>query len=244
MSGGILSIFFLFFGLSFGVVVNYVLSRFGCEPSYTLVMFLIGVITAVIVERVIVGTQSNEPLYESVMQWDRLDPDIILYALLPILLFGESQTLSLHHVKKVFYSAALLAIPGAAFTAYMLALLMRHVLGVTWDWNLCWLFGSILCATDPVSVVAMLKSVASSSIAQRRLQYLIVGEALLNDGVALVLFEIVGSLRANKLSGDQITGYFTTYFIKVLFASPLLGLGVGLAATTCMTFLDRRLMSR
>lgn len=243
MAPGILSIFYLFFGISSGVAVNYVLSRLDCEPSFTLVMFLIGVVTAIIAGRV-GGTQSHEPLFEAVLQWGHLDPDVILYALLPILLFGEAQTLSLHHVKKVFYSAALLAIPGAAFTAYMLALLMRHVLGVTWDWNLCWLFGSVLCATDPVSVVAMLKSVASSSNAQRRLQYLIIGEALLNDGIALVLFEIVGSRHANELSGDQVTGYFGTYFVKVLLVSPLLGLVVGLAATTCMTYLDRRLLSR
>lgn len=239
MAPSILSIFYLVFGLSSGVIVNYVLSRLDCEPSFTLVMFLIGVITAIIAG-MLTETQSHETLYEAVGQWVRMDPELILYALLPILLFGEAQTLSLHHVKKVFYSASLLAIPGAAFTAYMLALLMKFALGLTWDWNLCWLFGCVLCATDPVSVVAMLKSVASSTT----IQYLVIEEALINDGIALVLFEIVGSRTANELGGDEITAHFSLYFVKVLLASPLLGLAVGLAATTCMTYLDRRLLSR
>ena len=42
--------------------------------------------------------------------------------------------------------------------------------------------GSILSATDPVAVVALLKSAGASP----KLTILIVGESLLNDGTAMV----------------------------------------------------------
>jgi sodium/hydrogen exchanger 10/11 len=32
-----------------------------------------------------------------------------------------------------------------------------------WDWNFCLAFGSILAATDPVAVVALLKSLGASA---------------------------------------------------------------------------------
>ena len=53
-----------------------------------------------------------------------------------------------------------------------------------WNWQYALTFGSILAATDPVAVVALLKSVGASP----KLTMLISGESLLNDGTAIVLF--------------------------------------------------------
>ena len=46
--------------------------------------------------------------------------------------------------------------------------------------------GAILSATDPVAVVALLKGAGASP----KLTILIVGESLLNDGTAMVLFSL------------------------------------------------------
>jgi len=64
---------------------------------------------------------------------------------------------------------------------------------------------------------------------------MIVCEALLNDGSALVLFGIVASKSATTVTA------FVLYFLRVLFISPLLGIAVGLATTVCLHFFDRRL---
>jgi len=48
------------------------------------------------------------------------------------------------------------------------------------------LFGSIISATDPVAVVAILRELGASEI----LSVSIEGESLLNDGVAILLYEI------------------------------------------------------
>jgi uncharacterized membrane protein len=47
--------------------------------------------------------------------------------------------------------------------ACLLALFAYSVLPFNWSWNYNFLFGSIMCATDPVSVVSLLKSAKASS---------------------------------------------------------------------------------
>jgi CPA1 family monovalent cation:H+ antiporter len=61
----------------------------------------------------------------------------------------------------------------------------------------CVVFGSIISATDPVAVVALLKELGAS----KRLATLIEGESLLNDGTAVVILMI-----ATKMAeGEDIT---------------------------------------
>lgn len=48
------------------------------------------------------------------------------------------------------------------------------------------MFGSIISATDPVAVVALLKQLGAS----KRLSTMIEGESLLNDGTAMVAFTV------------------------------------------------------
>jgi NhaP-type Na+/H+ or K+/H+ antiporter len=236
----VLPILYLFTGLALGIILTWILTRTGWEIDYTVVLFISGVLTAIsaalLKEHVV---DYEETLFSSILAWENINPELVIFAFLPALIFGESQNLNLHTVKKVFWSASLLAIPGAAFTAYLIAVLCKYILNTGWDWRLCWLVGSVLCATDPVAVVAILKSTAAS---QKCLQYLIVLEALLNDGIALVLFGLIDSKPYND-PGSDIPASFTTFFIKVLLVSPLLGLAVGLLTVACLKYFDRRLLS-
>jgi NhaP-type Na+/H+ or K+/H+ antiporter len=105
---------------------------------------------------------------------------------------------------------------------------------ITWNWRLCFVVGAVLSATDPVSVVATLKGLSSSSTSTKKLTYLIVGEALLNDGMALVLFDAV-------TTPDYSTPLeIVIYFIKVIFISPLLGFALGLGAIFILRVANRR----
>ena len=62
-------------------------------------------------------------------------------------------------------------------------------------------FGSIVSATDPVAVVALLRELGAS----KRLATLIEGESLLNDGSAFVLFAIAKQFvkGENPLSSNK-----------------------------------------
>ena len=145
-------------------------------------------------------------------------------------------TLNPHHVRGSFLSAALLAGPGALLGMYMVAALSYFGLPYGWSWNLSCLFGAILCATDPVAVVALLHRVNASP----KLTMLIEGEALLNDGAALVLFNLYYmALEGSKQVLEP--GNVIVYFIKVIFISPLLGFLFGLISVLGISVANRRL---
>jgi NhaP-type Na+/H+ or K+/H+ antiporter len=72
--------------------------------------------------------------------------------------------------------------------AFLTAIVFQKVFvnkGISFEGAL--LFGSIVSATDPVAVVAMLKDLGAS----KKINTLIEGESLLNDGTAMVLFSVV-----------------------------------------------------
>src|SRR3989442_1646818 len=94
--------------------------------------------------------------------------------------------LNVHHLKQTVISATLLAGPGSVFGTVILAILSKYILPYDWSWELCLTFGAILCATDPVAVVALLKESGASP----RITMLVTLEALFNDGAALVLFSL------------------------------------------------------
>ena len=91
--------------------------------------------------------------------------------------------LNWYHVKGGIIQATILAGPGVLFGAVMMSVITKYLLPYNWNWNLAMTFGLILSATDPVAVVALLKSACASP----KLTILIVGESLLNDGTAMVL---------------------------------------------------------
>jgi CPA1 family monovalent cation:H+ antiporter len=68
------------------------------------------------------------------------------------------------------------------------------------------LFGSIISATDPISVLAIFKDLRVN----KRLALIMEGESLLNDGTAVVLFEIVlgGAIAGQWSASKGIEHYF------------------------------------
>lgn len=64
----------------------------------------------------------------------------------------------------------------------------------SFTWTASLMFGSIISATDPVAVVALLKELGAS----KRLSTMIEGESLLNDGTAMVVFLVLFDLVVGK----------------------------------------------
>ena len=81
-------------------------------------------------------------------------------------------------------------------------------------------FGAIISATDPISVLALFRDMAVG----KRLSTLVEGESLLNDGTAAVLYGIlVGAVMTGKL--NVVTGV-GSFFVEVLGGAAV-GLGLG-----------------
>ena len=166
-------LYFFFVGIVTGAFVTYFLNRFAPDLPYTVVVFSLGILFAI-------GTRwSNfEVLGDSIRQWGSIEPNLLIFAFIPALTFGEAMGLSIHHCSKTFVSSCLLAFPGSVLGTFLLAACVKVMLPYEWSWSLCYVFGAILSATDPVAVVALLKTVGISA----SFTVLITQEALWNDG--------------------------------------------------------------
>ncbi|CAM9121030.1 unnamed protein product, partial [Ectocarpus fasciculatus] len=191
------------------------------------VVFLEGIVIAAICDNVELGN-----FKDSVNDWADIDAELILFLFLPVLIFGEAMSLKWHHVKGVFVQSLLLAGPGVGIGAILMASFAKYALPYNWGWNLCMVFGSILAATDPVAVVALLKNAGASP----KLTILIIGESLMNDGTAMVLF----NLFFNMMKGDRYDfGGIVMFFIEMALGAPLLGIAFGLVTVWLMQKADR-----
>src|SRR6476659_9482048 len=82
-----------------------------------------------------------------------LTPDLIVAVFLPTLVFEAAYNLNFTHLRENLRPITILAIPGVLLTATVVAALVHFIGGL--DWPLALLFGAIVSATDPVSVVAI-----------------------------------------------------------------------------------------
>eukprot|EP01034_Spumella_vulgaris_P023864 gene23864-30140_t len=142
--------------------------------------------------------------------------------------------------KSALSSVLILAFPGAIFSAGFIAIAARFVLPYDWTWSLCMVLGAILCTTDAVAIVALLNKAGAPS----RLSYLVVGESLLNDGTALVLYNLLFTLIRNGDSSEQsiTVTQVVVYFARVIVISPLLGLAFGFGALFFVGLANRRML--
>jgi CPA1 family monovalent cation:H+ antiporter len=85
-----------------------------------------------------------------------------------------------------------LATLGVALSAGLTAVGMRFLAG--WPWFAAAVFGTLIAATDPVSVIAAFKEAG----ARGRLLLLIEAESLFNDGTAAVAFGVVVAMASGR----------------------------------------------
>jgi CPA1 family monovalent cation:H+ antiporter len=126
---------------------------------------------------------------------DWLTPDMILILFLPALVFEGSLKLDVRDLIRDSVPLLLLANAGVLLAALVTGYLVHWLIGL--PLLIALLFGSIISATDPISVLAIFKDLR----VDKRLSLIMEGESLLNDGTAVVLFGILfGAVVAEKLS--------------------------------------------
>jgi CPA1 family monovalent cation:H+ antiporter len=93
------------------------------------------------------------------------------------------------------------------------------------------LFGAIISATDPISVLAIFKDLKMD----KRLSVIIEGESLLNDGTAVVVFQI---LFAGIVVGGLGAGRGIAQFLLAVVGGSVLGFALGYAASKITQRID------
>ncbi len=151
----------------------------------------------------------------------RLTKDLVFTVLLPPLLFEAALNLHWGQLRRNFAVVAVLASLGVMLSALVTASGMRYF--ANWSWMDAAVFGALIAATDPVSVIATFKEAK----AKGRLLVLIESESLLNDGTAAVAFGIAVAIAA----GHRFTPVEIAYSaLETIGGGILCGGMVGLAA--------------
>jgi CPA1 family monovalent cation:H+ antiporter len=164
----------------------------------------------------------------------RLSADLVFYVFLPVLLFEAAFNLEARHLREQWRRIVTLAVPGV-LVAFALTALGVYVLGGL-PWATALLFGALIAATDPVSVVSLFHRLGVSE----RLTTLVDAESLYNDGAAAVLFAVV---LAVVVDGHAFTaGWAAGMFVWMSAGGFAVGLAVGYGASWIHRRLDDHLI--
>lgn len=153
---------------------------------------------------------------------DWLTPDVILFLFLPALVFEGSLKLQVLDLRHDAASLLLLANLGVLVAACVTGYVVHWVSGL--PLLIALLFGAIISATDPISVLAIFKDLRMN----KRLSVIVEGESLLNDGTAAALFQI---LLAGFLAGHLALVTGILQFLFAVLGGAILGTTLGYVAS-------------
>ena len=150
-----------------------------------------------------------------------LTRELIFNVLLPPLVFEAAMQLDWRRFRDELFLTLVLAFFGVAIAGIAVAAGMHFVVG--WSWIGSAMFGVLIAATDPVSVIAAFREMK----AEKRLSMVVESESLLNDGAAAVGFAV---LLAMADGGAHSGGELVWAFLLATGGGVLIGLVIsGLA---------------
>ena len=148
----------------------------------------------------------------------QLEPRVLLFVLLPPLLFDAAFRLDERELRSVARPVLFLAVPGTIATAAIVGVVL--VLALNLSIPVALLFGSIVAATDPVAVVGVFRNVGAPT----RLAVIAEGESLINDGVAITLYTAtIGLATAGSLDVAGALGLFLREVVGGVVVGAILG---------------------
>jgi CPA1 family monovalent cation:H+ antiporter len=169
-----------------------------------------------------------------------LTPELVFHIFLPILLFEAAFNIDLSALQQNARPIAMLALPGVLLATVVTAA-VTHTTFRIWNvapgfsWGHALLFGAIVAATDPISVLALFKELGVT----RRLSLIVEGESIFNDGVAVVIFGVLlGMVQGGEFN---VLTAMAQFCVSVLGG---VGIGVllGLSMAKVMSLVDDHLI--
>lgn len=151
-----------------------------------------------------------------------LTPELVLLLFLPPLAFEAAFHLDIDRLRQDLTPVAVLALLGVILSMAVAGLVLVVTLGIPWQVAL--LFGTLIAATDPVSVVAVFRELGVA----KRLSTLMESESLFNDGTSIVLFRLV---LAVVLTGTFSPVAGLLEFARLVLGGMALGFGLGYLAS-------------
>jgi len=136
-----------------------------------------------------------------------LSRELIFNVLLPPLVFEAALQLDWRRFRNELPLTLTLAFVGVTLAGAAVGFGMHSLLG--WSWIGAALFGVLIAATDPVSVIAAFREMK----AEKRLSMVVESESLLNDGAAAVGFAVLLAFAtggSNDLTNSSLAFLWAT----------------------------------
>ncbi|KHJ42154.1 sodium/hydrogen exchanger 3 [Trichuris suis] len=168
------------------------------------------------------------------------DSEIFFNILLPPIIFNAGYSLKKRHFFRNIGSILVYAVFGTSISCVLIGIIMygvTSVVGLPFSLSETLLFGAMISATDPVTILAVLNEVNVDA----NLFALVFGESALNDAVAIVLSQTIEKyspsteLPASSLDGKALVNSCGRFF-GVFFGSMGVGSLVGCVASLFMKF--------
>ena len=163
------------------------------------------------------------------------DNDLFLQIMLPPIIFQAALSIDKQAFRRDLFPILAFAGLGTAFSAIAIGWITHQVSQWGNKEHLPMLdslvFGSLIASIDPVATLSILSGVGVSQT--DTLYTLIFGESLLNDGVAIVLFDALKSYLGDDNEELTQSAYhdIARHFAVVLFGSIGIGIGVGVCSS-------------
>ena len=232
-----LSLFDLFaFLLLLTAAFGWLNQKFFHLPS-NIGLLLMGVVAALSVKLVDVLFPGLQLIADIGNALERIDfYEAVMHGMLAFLLFAGGLHVVWPSLKRRMVPVAVMATLGVVISTVVVGF---GFWGLAWLFGLnlplAWalVFGALISPTDPVAVLSLLKAVRIPQLLEIEMS----GEALLNDGVGVVLFTI---LLAVAVTGDNhvsVPGAVGLFLLEA-FGGGVLGLSTGYVAYRAMRAVD------
>lgn len=151
--------------------------------------------------------------------------DFVLNILLGFLLFAGALHTDWSHIRQQLKQIALFAIGGVIFSTIVIASLLFGLgllLNISLPFIYCLIFGALISPTDPIAVLGIL----TKAKVPKKIESIIVGESLFNDGVGVVIF--IALLELLNIGISEINfAHFGFLFLQEAVGGIAFGLLVG-----------------
>jgi CPA1 family monovalent cation:H+ antiporter len=164
----------------------------------------------------------------------KMTPEIIMVIYLPALLFEASWNID---IKKLFASlkaSIYLATVGVLFSIFFCGWVVGAF--TTFNFAQALLFGAMISATDPITVMAMFRN----SNVDLGLVTLLEAESLFNDGTAVVCYQMLLTVIASHAVPSVWTALLT--FTEDVIGGSAIGLLVGFLGSRAIKYFDDHLL--
>ena len=190
---------------------------------------LISGLGVLLIEAVVPSLQMSE----TIKNWlDEIDFNrTLMNGMLSFLLFAGALHVDLNNLMKAKLHVSILATFGVILSTFINGTCfyyLTQLFGFNIEYIYCLIFGVIVTPTDPVAVLGLLKRLK----VPKRLEAIIGGESLFNDGVAVVIFSVLltiafGSSTGHGGHGAMDANAILGLFVKEAFGGALLGIVAG-----------------